>query len=127
MKKKRKKWAASGDLRFYLLLERPNATADEIGGSPRDPGWTAVTGLWCDVMPRSAVERIVGAQLTELTSHVIESHFWSNWKKGDRFRFVDENDSGKSHYYKLISRLNINQSGTRIFWEAEEYDGSDAE
>lgn len=125
MIKKRRGRPMTGDLRFYLALERPETTPDDIGGSPLQ-SWTLITSLWCDVMPRSAKERIVGDQLQEMTSHLIESHHWEDWKKGDRLSYTDANTS-KTHYFRILARLNINQSATRLFWEAEEFDGSSAE
>jgi head-tail adaptor len=125
MKHLKKNRAATGDLRFYLALERPETTPDDIGGSPLQ-SWTLITSLWCDIAPRSARERVVGAQLQEMTSHLIESHYWDNWKKGDRLSYTDANTS-QVHYFKILARLNINQSATRLFWEAEEFDGSSVE
>ncbi len=122
MKRTKKSRAATGDLRFFLKLERPETTPDDIGGNPRQ-SWTLVTELWCDVMPRSAKERAGGAQLQVATSHLIESHYWDDWKKGDRLSYTDTN-TGKTCYFRILARLNINQSATRLFWEAEEYDGS---
>lgn len=117
MKKKRSHVVSSGDLRFLTVLQKRTQSEDDLGG--RSETWADVENHWADIVPMSAVERSVAAQLRNEVSHVIEIRFTTEIKTGMRFKHYNELED-TTEYYSIEGFFDVNNRKRRLMVEADQ-------
>ena len=103
------------NFRYMLEIQSPHSIPDDGGGSEK--AWQGEGSFWGNVRDSSEYEQMIGAQLHQNISHVVEARYAGEVNSTWRIRWQDE---GKTRYLSIIGVKDVNTRHRLIKIKCEE-------